>query len=103
MAHGSATAAAGARQDGQADLERRLPPSPVGEGRPARGDGVGELAQLGPLTEDLKKYGKSYESYVYPGARHAFNNDARPARYDEAAAKLAWKRTVAHFKKNLGG
>ncbi len=37
------------------------------------------------------------------GARHAFNNDARPARYDEAAAKLAWKRTVAHFKKHLGG
>ncbi|MCH9051955.1 MAG: dienelactone hydrolase family protein [Proteobacteria bacterium] len=37
------------------------------------------------------------------GARHAFNNDARPARHDEAAARLAWKRTVAHFKKNLGG
>ena len=61
------------------------------------------MKQLGPLTKDLKKHGKSYESHVYPGARHAFNNDARPARYDEAAAKLAWKRTVALFKKNLGG
>ena len=47
MAHGSAAAAPGARQNGQADLERRLPPPPVGKGRPARGDGVGELAQLG--------------------------------------------------------
>ncbi len=32
-----------------------------------------------------------------------YYDDDRPARYDEAAAKLAWKRTVAHFKKNLGG
>ena len=51
----------------------------------------------------LKDAGKTFELHKYPGTRHAFNNDARPTRYNEAAAKLAWKRTVAHFKKNLGG
>ena len=36
----------------------------------------------------------------YPGTQHGFNNDTTP-RYDEAAAKLAWKRTIDFFKKNL--
>ncbi len=61
------------------------------------------MKQLGPLTKDLKKHGKSYQSHVYPGAKHAFNNDMRPARYDKAVADLAWKRTLASFKKHLGG
>ncbi len=61
------------------------------------------MRDLGPLTKDLKKYGKTYASHIYPGAKHAFNNDQRPARYDKAAAKLAWKRTIAHFKKHLSG
>ena len=41
-----------------------------------------------------------YEGYVYPGANHGFHNDTTP-RYDEAAAKLAWERTVGWFNKYL--
>ena len=43
----------------------------------------------------------NYQHYVYAGAEHGFNNDTTP-RYDEAAAKLAWNRTVAFFKEKLG-
>ncbi len=46
----------------------------------------------------LKEQGKTYEAYIYPGANHGFHNDSTP-RYDEAAAKLAWDRTIAWFKK----
>jgi len=41
-----------------------------------------------------------FEVFRYPGTQHGFNNDTTP-RYDEAAAKLAWKRTVASFNKYL--
>jgi carboxymethylenebutenolidase len=41
-----------------------------------------------------------HEGYVYPGANHGFHNDTTP-RYDEAAAKLAWQRTLDWFKKYL--
>ena len=51
----------------------------------------------------LKAAGKSYTLYVYPGVNHAFNNDAGAARYDKAAATLAWDRTIAFFDKNLEG
>jgi carboxymethylenebutenolidase len=50
----------------------------------------------------LKAAGKPYEQYVYEGANHAFNNDTNAARYDRTAADLAWGRTVAFLKKNLG-
>jgi carboxymethylenebutenolidase len=42
----------------------------------------------------------NYRHFVYAGAEHGFNNDTTP-RYDEAAAKLAWSRTVAFFKEKL--
>ncbi|NIM73393.1 MAG: dienelactone hydrolase family protein [Gammaproteobacteria bacterium] len=48
----------------------------------------------------LKANGSGYEAYTYAGARHGFHNNSTP-RYDEAAAKLAWDRTVAFFKKHL--
>lgn len=48
----------------------------------------------------LKAAGKTYEAFVYPGANHGFHNDSTP-RYDEAAAKLAWDRTIAWFKRYL--
>lgn len=51
----------------------------------------------------LKKAGKDYTLHTYPGVHHAFNDDTRAARYDEAAASLAWKRTFAFFKKTLEG
>jgi carboxymethylenebutenolidase len=40
------------------------------------------------------------EVFVYPGTQHGFHNDSTP-RYDKAAAKLSWTRTLAHFKKHL--
>src|SRR5256886_256660 len=48
----------------------------------------------------LKANGVKYQMYMYPGTNHGFHNDTTP-RYDEAAAKLAWSRTIAFFKENL--
>ncbi len=48
----------------------------------------------------LKDANKSYETYIYPAVNHGFHNDTTP-RYDESAAELAWKRTVAFFKEHL--
>ena len=48
----------------------------------------------------LKKTKVRYEAFTYPGTQHGFHNDTTP-RYDEAAAKLAWSRTLKHFKKHL--
>ena len=48
----------------------------------------------------LKAAGVKYEVHRYPGTQHGFNNDTTP-RYDAAAAKLAWERTIAFFKANL--
>lgn len=48
----------------------------------------------------LKEQGKTYEAFIYPGTNHGFHNDTTP-RYDEAAAKLAWERTIAWFRKYL--
>ncbi|TFH64326.1 MAG: dienelactone hydrolase family protein, partial [Gemmatimonadales bacterium] len=42
-----------------------------------------------------------YELHVYEGANHAFHNDTSPTRYDEAAATLAWERTLAFFDRHL--
>jgi len=52
--------------------------------------------------EALKAHGVKYEAHIYAGVQHGFNNDTTP-RYDEAAAKLAWKRTVDFFNQHLGG
>jgi len=48
----------------------------------------------------LKAAGVKYQYYVYPGTEHGFNNDTTP-RYDEAAARLAWQRTVDFFRQQL--
>jgi len=48
----------------------------------------------------LKEINAPYEKYVYPGTQHGFHNNSTP-RYQEAAAKLSWERTIAFFKKNL--
>lgn len=48
----------------------------------------------------LKASGAQYEMYIYPGTQHGFHNNSTP-RYQEAAAKLAWERTIALFKKRL--
>ena len=49
----------------------------------------------------LKAANVSYTKYVYDGVNHAFHNDTAGERYGEAAAKLAWSRTMAFFKENL--
>ena len=55
-----------------------------------------------PATEKaMKKYGRSFEYKIYPGARHAFFHDLRPDRYHPEAAKEAWDRTLAFLKKHL--
>ena len=48
----------------------------------------------------LKTSGASYQAHTYPGTQHGFHNNSTP-RYNEAAAKLSWERTVAHIKKHL--
>jgi carboxymethylenebutenolidase len=53
------------------------------------------------LEETMKKYGKSFEYKIYAGAPHAFNSDNDPESYREEAAKEAWSRTLAFFKKYL--
>ncbi len=48
----------------------------------------------------LKANNVKYEMHMYPNTQHGFNNDTTP-RYDEAAAKQAWARTVAFFREKL--
>ena len=55
------------------------------------------------FEEALKKAGIEYKIFIYEGAGHSFNNDTSPDRYNEQAAKLAWKRTVDFLKEKLKG
>ena len=48
----------------------------------------------------LQEHGKTYTAHIYPGVNHGFHNDSTP-RYDEAAADLAWDRTIAFFNEHL--
>src|SRR5262245_61722925 len=50
----------------------------------------------------LKANNKKYTLHIYAGTQHAFNNDTGAARYNKAAADLAWSRTLAFFAENLG-
>ena len=65
--------------------------------------GLDERINAGiPAYEDvLKKNNISYELHMYDGVNHAFHNDTSASRYNEAAAKLAWKRTMEFFEKHL--
>ena len=58
-------------------------------------------AGIPAFEEALKKHNKTYELYMYEGVNHAFHNNTSTARYNEAAAKLAWERTMAFFNKYL--
>jgi carboxymethylenebutenolidase len=49
----------------------------------------------------LKGAGVAFEKHLYDGTEHAFHNDTGAARYNKAAAELAWSRTIAFFKANL--
>jgi carboxymethylenebutenolidase len=63
-------------------------------------DGVN--AGIAAYEAALKANNKKYTLYSYPGTQHAFNNDTGAARYNKAAADLAWSRTLAFFAENLG-
>lgn len=54
-----------------------------------------------PWGQALEKAGKQAETFMYPGAEHAFLNDTSAQRYNPQAAKLAWERTLALFKRTL--
>lgn len=64
--------------------------------------GVDERINAGwPAYESaLKAAGVNYKAFIYPGVQHGFNNDTTP-RFDEAAAKLAWERTIQFFNDHL--
>ncbi|MDP6573276.1 MAG: YghX family hydrolase [Rhodospirillales bacterium] len=50
--------------------------------------------------EALKAHGREYAAHMYPNVNHGFHNDTTP-RYDEAAAELAWRRTIDFFGAKL--
>jgi carboxymethylenebutenolidase len=58
------------------------------------------LAAWPKYEEALKAANIRYNATIYPGVEHGFNNDTTP-RYDAAAAKLAWQRTVDFFNQTL--
>jgi carboxymethylenebutenolidase len=62
----------------------------------------GVNAGIAAYEAALKANNKKYTLHMYPGTQHAFNNDTGAARYNKAAADLAWSRTLAFFAENLG-
>jgi carboxymethylenebutenolidase len=56
---------------------------------------------IAAYKDALDQAGTKYELFTYEGAQHAFNNDTSAARYNKAAADLAWNRTVDMFKQVL--
>lgn len=64
------------------------------------GNDAGVNAGIPAFEAALKANGRPYQLYTYPNVQHAFHNDTTP-RYDEAAAKLAWQRTLDLFNKTL--
>src|SRR2546430_4980108 len=65
---------------------------------PTQDTGTGQ--RIPAYEAALKEHHKNYQLFIYEGAQHGFHNDTTP-RYDEAAAKLAWQRTLEFFNKNL--
>jgi carboxymethylenebutenolidase len=63
---------------------------------------AGVNAGIAAYEAALKANNKKYTIHHYAGAQHAFNNDTGAARYNKAAADLAWQRTLAFFREQLG-
>lgn len=85
------------QQPPDADVPKIMAPLMLHYG--ALDDRIG--AGIPAFESALKAASKTYEIYIYEGANHAFNNDTNTARYNKAAADLAWGRTVAFLKKNV--
>ena len=60
-------------------------------------------AGIPDFEEALKANHVDYTIYIYDGVNHAFHNDTSPARYNKAAAELAWSRTIDFLKQHLTG
>lgn len=58
-------------------------------------------AGIEAYRQALEANGKTFEIHIYEGVNHAFSNDTSAARYDRAAADLAWRRTVDFLRKNV--
>jgi carboxymethylenebutenolidase len=58
-------------------------------------------AGIDAYRKALEANHKDFQIFVYDGVNHAFNNDTSAARYDKAAADLAWGRTIAFLKEKL--
>jgi len=59
------------------------------------------INEMWPAFETaLKAAGVPHEAHVYPGTQHGFHNDSTP-RFQPAAAKLSWERTVAFLRRHL--
>jgi len=58
-------------------------------------------AGIEDYRQALEAGGKDFTIYIYDGVNHAFNNDTAAARYDKAAADLAWGRTIEFFRRKL--
>jgi len=54
-------------------------------------------AGIADFRAALDAVGVPYSLNMYPGTQHGFHNDSSEARYNEAAAKLAWQRTLDFF------
>ena len=57
---------------------------------------------IAPYEAALKANHKRYTIYHYPGTQHAFNDDTAGVRYNKAQADIAWARTIAFFRQELG-
>jgi carboxymethylenebutenolidase len=86
------------RQPGAADVPKISAPLMLHYA----GNDQGVNAGIEAYETALKANNKTYVKYVYDGTQHGFHNDTTP-RYDEAAAKLAWSRTLEHFNKYVRG
>jgi carboxymethylenebutenolidase len=58
-------------------------------------------AGIPEFRKALDEHAVSYSLHMYPGTGHGFHNDTSQARYDESAATLAWKRSLAFFEHYL--
>jgi carboxymethylenebutenolidase len=67
------------------------------------GEDKGITGAVPNLEAAMKKYGKSFEYKIYPGAPHGFHNETNLERYRTEAAQDAWSKTLEYFKKHLQG
>src|SRR5580704_3875582 len=67
----------------------------------AEHDSSASAEAVSSLAAELDAHGKSHEFITYPGANHAFFNDARPSVYNAEASKDAWARTLAFLRQHV--